>query len=144
MAEDDFDLEYEAALLRETYERGDKSALVKTILAAFVLREAVPDWAVEAFVDACDSVMTGHARSWDDVFGSPHPQGAHLYTIQKERRRFEVYRLVREIHEKEGVPIDDGLFERVGRETGLGGKTAIADLYGKVGRMMRRLDPKKG
>jgi hypothetical protein len=84
----------------------------------------------------------GGANSWDDVFGKPHPKGKHLHRIVLENRKFGVHQLVRRIHEQEGVPIGDALFERVGRETGRGGKTVIAELYGEVEQLLRRLNKK--
>ena len=44
---------------------------------------------------------------------------------------------MREIVAKEGARIDDKLFERVGRETGLGGATVIKKAYYRVEKIYR-------
>jgi hypothetical protein len=144
VADDDFDFDRESELLRENYESGDKSALLKTIYAAFVLREPVPEWAARAFVDACDFVRMGGARSWDEVFGDPH-LGRKISSVALENRKYEIHRRVSELHEN-GEPIDEGLFERVGREMGkdhLDGKpiskSVISRLYYRADGILRRL-----
>ncbi len=105
-----------------------------------MLHWPVPDWAANAFVDACSYVEMGGAASWDEVFGHPHPPKKHKRSLQLENLKHGVHKRVREIVEKEGAPIDDKLFERVGRETGLGGSTVIKGLYYQVERTLRRLD----
>jgi hypothetical protein len=40
---------------------------------------------------------------------------------------------------KQGDPIDDELFERVGKITGLGAKTTIKRLYSEAKRALRRV-----
>ena len=66
----------------------------------------------------------------------------HGHRIRLDSTRFAVYRYVRELHEK-GAPIDDTLFERVGRDTGLGGKTTIKELYSRVERVLQRVKADK-
>ena len=78
----------------------------------------------------------GGARSWDDAFGSPHPKGRHRNAVRLEKLKYKVHSRVRDIHKKEGVSINNELFERVGKELGLGGKTTVSELYGKVERML--------
>ena len=44
-----------------------------------------------------------------------------------------------ELHKGEGKPaIDNKLFEKVGRQLGIGGKSTVAALYGEVERAVRR------
>jgi hypothetical protein len=124
--------------LCEAYKQGRKGALLQAIELSILHRRPLPDWASEAFDHAYSFVMMGGAHSWDEVFGQPHPTGKHLLKIGRENRKFEVWRRVRQLHE-EGAPIDSGLFERVGRETGLGEKTVISELYYKVEQLVRRM-----
>jgi hypothetical protein len=117
-----------------------KAAVLLMIRHCFMQRWPVPDWAQQAFIDACFHVEMGGAASWDDVFGRPHPPGKHLRSIQLENRKYGIYSRVQEIVEKEDVPIDDKLFERVGRETGLGGATVIKNAYYRVKKILDRLN----
>jgi hypothetical protein len=130
-----------SALQRKEYEAGDKAALLQMILLCAQDQKSLPDWAVTAFENAYHCVVSGEARSWDDVFGDPHPKGKHVHPTSGEKlnRAFAVHALVRDIHKKEGVPINNDLFESVGRKTGFGGRTTIAELYGKVEYILRRL-----
>jgi hypothetical protein len=125
--------------LRRDLEKGDRSALLQMVYHAAQHRRPLPEWAAEAFPIAYTWVMRGSARTWDDAFGPPFPAGTHIHKLKLESRRYEVYQLVQEIHRDEGCPIDDELFERVGREMGIGGKTTIKDLYGPVARALRWL-----
>jgi hypothetical protein len=168
VANDDLDFEHEAALLRETYERGDKSALLNTIMLSILFRQPLPEWAAKAFEDAYNRVTMGGARSWDDVFGKPH-LGKHKLSAALKNLKYGVHRRVRELHEggerrgldalrraapqesqktPSGLPIDEALFEHVGRELGQKlnpdgkpiSKTVISDLYYRVEHVLRRLE----
>jgi hypothetical protein len=128
-----------SALQRKGYEAGDKAALLQMILLCVEHQKPLPDWAGTAFEELYHQVIMGGARSWDDAFGSPHPKGRHVNAVRLEKLKYKVHRRVRDIHDKERVPIDNELFERVGRELGIGGKTTVSELYGKVERILNRL-----
>jgi hypothetical protein len=132
-------LEEESEIHRLCYEAGDKAALLLLMRHCYLMHWDVPEWAQKAFLDVLDRVGRGDVRSWDDVFGEPLPKGKHMRTAQLEHRKYAIYIHVRAIVEKERVPIDGKLFERVGRETGLGGSTVIKGLYYRVERVLRRL-----
>jgi hypothetical protein len=80
----------------------------------------------------------GEIRSWDDVFGGPWEQEgprAQQRAVRTQSRKWEVWKLVHALHEGEGKPpIDNVLFERVGKELGIGGKSTVAALYTGVAR----------
>ena len=128
-----------SALQRKEYEAGNQTALLPMILICVQDQKPLPDWAGTAFEELYHWVIMGGARSWDDAFGSPHPKGRHVNAVRLEKLKYKVHRRVRDIHDKERVPIDNELFERVGRELGIGGKTAVSELYGKVERMLKGL-----
>ncbi len=138
-SDDELTLEEESELHRLAYEAGDKVALLWMMRHCHYMHWPVPEWAWEAFLDALDRVEKGNARSWNDVFGEPHPRGRHLRTAQLEHRKFAIFLCVRQYVEREGARIDEALFERVGRETGLGGATVIKERYYQVDRILRRL-----
>jgi hypothetical protein len=138
MSDDELTLEEESEIHRRAYEGGNKPALLLMIRHCFMLHWPVPEWAVRAFVDACSHVEMGGAASWDAVFGRPHRVGKHLRSVQLANRKYGIHKRVREIAEK-GVPVDTSLFERVGRETGLGGATVIKRAYYQVEKILHRL-----
>jgi hypothetical protein len=139
MSGDDDELERESEVHRLAYEAGDKAALLLMIRHCFMLHWPVPEWAARAFADACSYVEMGGAASWDEVFGRPHPPGKHKRSLQLENRKYGIHRRVREIVDNEGCSIDDKLFERVGRETGLGGATVIKNAYYRVEKILHRV-----
>jgi hypothetical protein len=144
MSSDDVDeLARESELHRVAYEAGDKGALLLMIRHCFMQHWPVPDWAQQAFVDACSYVEMGGGTSWDEVFGCPHPPRKHKRSIQLENRKYGIHERVREIVKKEGAPIDDKLFERVGRESGFGGATVIKNAYYRVEKILHRLNQNK-
>jgi hypothetical protein len=136
---DDITPENESDIHRAAYESGDKAALLQMIQLCFVLEWPVPEWAAKAFVEACGYVEMGGSRSWDDVFGCPRPKKKHKRSAQLRNRKYDIYKRVQDLHEQEGMPIDGRLFERVGRETGLGGSTVIKELYYQVAHLLRLL-----
>jgi hypothetical protein len=114
---------------RVVFERsGDRFYVLAAITICFRQQTAVPAWAQEAFMRAFDTVNEAHAASWDEVFGKPHPKGVH---IQRHRHWLEyshqVHARVVELHAA-GEPIDEQLFEIVGKEFHVG-KTKASQYY---------------
>ncbi|PWT84410.1 MAG: hypothetical protein C5B56_15680 [Proteobacteria bacterium] len=113
--------------LRAHYEAGDKSALLRAVLYAAMFRRPLAEWAADAFKAAYECVERGGARSWDDVFGYPHPPGKQLRSIQLDALKYQVWSVVRAGAAK-GMAIDEQLFEEVGNIFGIG-KTKAGELY---------------
>lgn len=110
-------------------QRGDKTVLLMAIHHCLLMKKPLPKWLREAFVQAYESAYPFEARSWDEVFGPPHPKGAHL---QARKRNLELrIPLWKRVQERvvAGDKIDKGLFERVGPEFGISGTTASAIYY---------------
>jgi hypothetical protein len=112
-------------ILKEIFEGGNKWALLNAIYCCLQLRRQLPEWLRLAFLDAYEARARFEIRSWDDVFDRPVPKGTHL-EIQK--RKAELRPLVLERARELGLPIDRGLFEKIGKELGVPGST-IDDLY---------------
>jgi hypothetical protein len=136
--------------LRADYASGDKGALLRAIHYAILHRradslapydrDATLAWAAQAFEEAYTYVTRGGARSWDEVFGKPHHTNKkRLRTAQQVSQKYEIYWRVQNLHEHEGVPINDRLFERIGRETGIGGATVVKGLYYRVKSALSKL-----
>ena len=93
---------------------------------------AMPEWLSRAYLRRYDAVLNLRAGSWDDpaAFGRPYKKGANLTAMRKRRRlRFAVLAQITMVRWQEpDTPIDENLFERVGKEFNVG-KTLCAELY---------------
>lgn len=117
------------AYVKDLYESGDQSALLEMIYWCAQMRWPLPEWAAKGFVLGYGKVKRAEVGSLDEAFGRPHPKGAHISkALEANMSRRKVFVRVRELHEQHGVPIDDGMFERVGEEFGYG-KTWCSDRY---------------
>src|SRR5262245_36627819 len=112
-------------ILKAKLEHGDKSALLNAIYHCLLLKRPLPEWLRLIFLDLYEAHARLALRSWDEVFGPPVPKGTHLET---EKRKAELRPLVLERVRESGLPIDRGLFEKIGEELGMPGST-IDDLY---------------
>jgi hypothetical protein len=125
------------------FEAGDRTALLRMLVQCAFDRRAMPEWAVSALVSNYLAALAGEVQSWDDVFGRPWQQErprAQLRSVRTRMWKWEVWKRVHELHKGEGKPpIDNKLFEKVGRQLGIGGKSAVAALYGEVERAVRRV-----
>jgi hypothetical protein len=62
------------------YRAGQKDRLFEVIGMSFIHGVLPPQWAREAFVEACQSTP----NSWDDVFGRPVPKGKSPKAARRE------------------------------------------------------------
>src|SRR5262245_11886754 len=70
-------------ILKQRFENGDKTVILKAIQQCLLMRRSLPGWLRVAFLQAYDCATGFEIRSWDEAFGAPHPKGTHL---KKERR----------------------------------------------------------
>lgn len=119
--------------LYDNFRAGDKPALLEAMYGCIMYAIPLPLWCKKAFLSACREVYDYKAKSWEDVFGRPHPKGTHLATKREEREKsLLVYEEIRQIKkENPSIPIDGDLFERVGKKFGTGGKTKTEEWYYK-------------
>jgi hypothetical protein len=61
-------------------------------------------------------------KSWDRAFGQPRKRAKHLTSLG------DIERLVL-VAKSNGQPIDNQLFEAIGRKLGIGGSTKVKELY---------------
>jgi hypothetical protein len=116
-------------ILKKILEGGDKWALLYAIHQCLLLKRPLPEWLRLAFLAAYHSRTGYEIKSWDDVFGQPHPKGTH---IKKQKRHFELrHAIMQRVEElqSEKTPIDKKLFEKVGKDLGIGGSTTVSDIY---------------
>jgi hypothetical protein len=127
---------------RTSYEEGDKPALFRMLVQCALFRRTMPEWAAGELVSIHRAALAGEIRSWNDVFGRPWQQErprAQRRSLRTRTWKWEVWKLVHELHEGEGKPIDNKLFEKVGRQLAIGGKSTIAALYGEAEQAFRRV-----
>ena len=93
---------------------------------------SMPRWLTKAYVLAYRKVNLYHdADQWDQVLGRPHPKGSQRHPRQ-QRWKFQavVYNRIMEIKKTDPKAAIDGyLFEVVGRELGIGGKTLTEEYF---------------
>lgn len=129
----DLTRELQLTFLQNKYEETGSGAYVLEALDICCSDNAKPpQWVRSAFCEAYNKAKNRYeVKSWDEVFEPPHPKGSHLSTKQEHAKNlFRVFRRINEIRKDEPeTPIDGYLFERVGRELGLGSKTKIEGIY---------------
>jgi hypothetical protein len=116
-------------ILQKRFDNGDKSALLYAFYYCCLMKRPLPEWLRLAFLAAYHSRTGYEIKSWDDVFGQPHPKGTH---IKKQKRHFELrHAIMQRVEElqSEKTPIDKKLFEKVGKDLGIGGSTTVSDIY---------------
>ena len=114
---------------RKNYEE-DRYQLMTAIRICAAHHLPLPDWAADAYIKAYDSVNNARAKSWNTVFGLPYPKGTHLSAVRKRRiKKFAVWNEITQILKTQpDTPIDEYLFEMVGKKFGLG-KTLASEYY---------------
>ena len=115
----------------DMYKTGYKHAVTEGLYTCALNSLPMPRWLEMAYLGAYRTVRHYKAKSWDDVFGRPHPKGTHLGTKKQERDfAWKVYRRIQQIkQDNPSIPIDGFLFERIGKELGIGGKTLTEEYY---------------
>ncbi len=106
---------------------GDKLAVLHCINFCLSTEPTieVPSWCKDALYDVMQKHMRFEFKSWDDVFGRPHPQGTHHNTKRElYERRIAVFNRVEEL-KAAGIPEDRGLFDEAGKDLRVGGKICI-------------------
>lgn len=128
--------------LEKSFKAGDKFALLQAISECALHDLVLPDWAAMAFLEGYYSVINLRSGSWDDAFGKPFKKGMHLDQARTRRQaRLKVYLAVRRILASEPhTPIDDHLFDRVGKECNVS-RSVANQLYYQQRRYMDSLLP---
>lgn len=117
----------------EDYRSGDASALAAAIQLCAQHDLVMPAWVSMAFADGYYRVKGGLEKSWDGVFGRPHPKGRHIAAIAKKSKlQPSVYAAVKNyLKDNPNTPIDEALFEKVGGQFNIG-KTLASEYYYEI------------
>ncbi|MBL0934256.1 MAG: hypothetical protein IBJ07_05855 [Rhizobiaceae bacterium] len=129
---------------RVSHEAGDELALFSTIADCARTGLALPRWAAGAFLNGYYAVRWRRAGSWDEAFGKPVPKGVHLAKANHRMKlKPKIYNAVRDILDAEpSTPIDDHLFERVGKECGCS-RSVANEIYYEFKRQIDAMLPPK-
>lgn len=128
--------------LEAAFKAGDRFALFQAISECALHDLALPDWVATAFLEGYYSVINFRSGSWDDAFGRPYKKGLHVDQARTRREsRLKVFLCARQILSSEpNLPIDEDLFERVGRECGVS-RSVASQLYYQHKRHMESTFP---
>jgi len=115
-------------ILKEILNGGGKWALLYAMHQCLLLNRPLPEWLRFAFLDIYDSATAYKIKSWDDAFGRPHPKHTH---VNKGKRKFEFRHLILQRVEalRSEMPVDKELFEKIGKDLGIGGGTTISEIH---------------
>jgi hypothetical protein len=108
---------------RKQYEEGEDGALLLAIYWCAVSGIPIPKWAADPFQKKYRAVAWEFkCRSWDDVFGKPHP-GKNFHARKKAKTlSLKVYMRVWQLRAKRPKPRK--IFKTVGDELGISTRMA--------------------
>ena len=112
--------------LKSAYEAGHRQALWEIIVVCSLSGTPIPEWACEVFTGIDPHVKWGMIESWNEVFGKPREKARSV--IKAKNSRTSVYEMVQLLNAR-GNPINDAMFELIGKRLGIGGKTTVKNLY---------------
>ncbi len=114
--------------------RQNPDAVIEALYECAYYSLPIPSWCERAYISAYRNIRQYKAKSWDDVFGKPHPKGTHIATKRQEREMtWRVYSEIQKIkRESPSTPIDGFLFDHIGRKLGIGGKTLTEAYYYEI------------
>jgi hypothetical protein len=118
-------------LCEHRYIVGDTPILLLGLKICLEEEIPVPESLKIGFCDLVEKALSGKYRSWDDVFGKPLPKGRHIGEATRLDDSCNVYLAV-EKEKLKGAPVDSKLFEKVGKDLAIGGKSTTDGLYYKV------------
>lgn len=115
--------------LYEVFQSGDNSAILEAINICSSHSLLLPRWCQAAFGSAYGKVRGFEAKSWDDVFGRPHPKNVKIGAKYDEiRKGLPLYcRIIKIKRSDPTQAIDRLFFEAIGKEFGISG--SLADRY---------------
>lgn len=124
------------------YKNGDKGVIIEGLYLCIQRGLTTPRWLAMAFFGAYWRIRGFKSKSWDDVFGEPHPKGIHLSARRKnEKKMIEIYTRIRYIKRRwPKIPIDDHLFEHIAKKYGLR-KSLANELYYEAQRRFKLSKP---
>jgi hypothetical protein len=119
---------------RKKFEAGEERVVLDAIDLCARAGLPMPIWLVDAFCERYEKWRLFQAKSLDDAFGARRRKGVHIKRAAERaklqpRVMLSVLRLRRKKRpDGKPVPIDEALFERVGKELKIG-KSLANEIY---------------
>lgn len=115
--------------LELSYSSGkDPGAILHAIYLCLLRDVPLPLWAVRGFLNTYPKGLHGRFRTWDQAFGRPRTKGQHDRFLRDFAAPPQVAEMVEEAR-RNRKPIDDRLFDKIGRQLGVGGRTQVKKFY---------------
>lgn len=61
-------------IAKKKIEGGNKEVLLKAMHQCLIMKKPLPEWLRLAFLHAYQSAYPFEIKSWDEIFGPPHPR----------------------------------------------------------------------
>ena len=107
---------------------GIKEAVLPAMFLCVLNDLPLPEWLKKGFGLQYLRGMHGRLKSWNDAWGRPKTKAEYVRAFRQRFKSAEAWDYVMEASSR-GQPINDELFERIGRERGLGGREITKQLY---------------
>ncbi len=120
------------------FRSGNPGILMLVIAAAIHRGEPAPKWAADAFVEKVISARGYNVKSWDDLFGAPHPPGYRPDAHRKYRHKSPMIVVAVRHFRNEGCSLEEAL-EHAARLNNVSASTA-RDYYYRFKRELEDLD----
>jgi hypothetical protein len=115
---------------RRQFEAGEDWALLDAVDFCARAGMPMPEWLVQAFCDRYVDWCLFRVKSLDDAFKVKRPKKMKLKARERrERLKPQVVLWVLRLQRERRVPFDEALFERVGKQLGIGKTTANKIYY---------------
>ena len=115
---------------KKRFEAGDKDAVFTALHSCACSNLPMPDWLAGAYATGFHKWVNYRAKSLDEAFDVEIPKGKHLNALRKNRKLRVAVPLAVDKARNEGNAIQQGLFEKIGKEFGISGSSA-KNLYYK-------------
>lgn len=114
--------------LQESFLAGDKSSVLEAIDLCATYDVTMPPWLTSAFRNLYAGAMKGATGSWDETFGGRPAKGRHLKREHSNLiNQYRVKKAIEQARER-GEAMNNELFDRIGRELGVGGASTVKKL----------------
>jgi hypothetical protein len=111
------------------FKTGNAPGAVLAVIAHCLARKLpIPDWAATHFIAIYKQQSRGEFLSWNEAFGRPTTKGHALRLKRNADGVGKVATLVNAAKSSR-QPIDNALFDSIGRSLGIGGRTLVKELY---------------
>ena len=116
--------------LEQSFKEGHEGVLMQAIEACAISDVSLPDWLAAAVIERTRAMLWGRVDSWDKVFPPPFKKGTRLSKVEPNAvLATKISLRIAEIRRATPrVPLDNELFESVGKEFGVS-RSQCSKLY---------------